>query len=67
MKKNVIGHMMARKETVSGRLRRWNILPKFLCLVVALLLWLLIVNLQDAKQPTQDTLQCVDTALADRI
>ncbi|MBQ9132614.1 MAG: hypothetical protein IJX62_09130 [Clostridia bacterium] len=56
MKKNVIGHMTAPKESVSGRLRRWNILPKLLCLLVALALWLVIVATQSVndRQP-QDT------------
>ena len=67
MKKNVVGHMMARKETVSGRLRRWHILPKLLCLLVALVLWLVIVNLQDTPQPAQDALQSFDVAFTDQI
>lgn len=44
MKKNAIGHMMTPKETVKKRLRRWDILPRLLCLLLAMLLWLLIVN-----------------------
>jgi hypothetical protein len=35
---------MAPKETVKKRLRRWDILPRLLCLLLAMLLWLLIVN-----------------------
>lgn len=46
MKKNAIGHMMAPKETVKKRLRRWDILPRLFCLLLAMLLWLLIVNTQ---------------------
>ena len=38
--------MMAPKETVKKRLRRWDILPRLFCLLLAMLLWLLIVNTQ---------------------
>ena len=44
MKKNVVGHMMAEKEPISAKLRRWNIIPKLLCLLLALLIWLAVFN-----------------------
>lgn len=47
MKKNVVGHMMAAKEPVKAKLRRWDLIPRLLCLLLALLIWLLIVNLND--------------------
>lgn len=46
MKKNVIGHMMAPKEKAKSRFRRWDILPRLLCLLLAMMLWLLIANAQ---------------------
>lgn len=42
--KNVIGHMMLKKESASGRFRRWAILPRLVCLLLAILIWLIIVN-----------------------
>ena len=42
MKKNVIGHMEAQKESVGSWFRRWHILPKFICLLLALLIWLIV-------------------------
>ena len=52
MKKNVVGHMMAAKEPVVAKIRRWNILPKLVCILLALLFWLAVVNLQT---PPSDT------------
>lgn len=58
MKKNAIGHMMAPKETVKKRLRHWDILPRLFCLLLALLLWLLIVNTQvSAKEAGADDVE----------
>ena len=58
MKKNAIGHMMAPKETVKKRLRRWDILPRLFCLLLAMLLWLLIVNAQvSAKKAGADDVE----------
>lgn len=45
--KNALGHMSLKKETAGNRVRRWKILPKLLCLIVAILVWLLVVNLAD--------------------
>lgn len=44
MKKNVVGHMVVSKEKASSRFRRWEILPRLICLLLALLIWLAISN-----------------------
>ena len=44
MKKNVIGHMMAERESFAAKLRRSRIFPKLICLLLALLIWLAVVN-----------------------
>ena len=44
MKKNAIGHMESQKETVKSWFQRWHVLPRFLCLVLALLIWLIVVQ-----------------------
>lgn len=50
-KKNIVGHMMAPEESVISRFRRWQILPRFWCLVLALVLWLVVTNLSpDQKE-----------------
>lgn len=49
MKKNVIGHMMASKEPVAARLRRWNVLPKLFCLLLALVIWLAVTELNNSN------------------
>ena len=49
MKKNVVGHMMAAKEPVAAKLRRWCILPRVICLLLAVLIWLAIVNVENAR------------------
>lgn len=45
--KNALGHMSLKKETAGKRVRRWRILPKIICLLLAILVWLLVVNLAD--------------------
>lgn len=47
-KRKIVGHMMAPEESVVSRVRRWQILPRFWCLVLALLLWLVVVNINAA-------------------
>ena len=42
MKKNAIGHMDPKKESAVSWFQRWHILPKFLCLLLALLIWLIV-------------------------
>jgi len=44
MKKNVIGHMDSQKNTLGSWFRRWHILPKLICLVAALIIWLIVVQ-----------------------
>ena len=64
MKKNAVGHMMMPKESAASFLRRSHIRPKLLCLLVAIVIWLCIVNLLpadvrgDQEQPS-DQLQDV--------
>ncbi|MBO5295319.1 MAG: hypothetical protein J6B71_08780 [Clostridia bacterium] len=47
MKKNAIARMTAPKETVGSRFRNLHILPRFLCLLLALVLWLAVVHLKN--------------------
>lgn len=66
MKKNAIGHMMLPKESADSWLRRSHLLPKLLCLLSAIVIWLVIVNLlptepHDTNQPSTVQLQVVAT------
>lgn len=45
--KNALGHMSLKKESANSRVRRLRILPKLFCLLLAILIWLLVVNLAD--------------------
>ena len=36
-----------KKESAENRVRRWRILPKLICLILAVVIWLLVVNLAD--------------------
>ncbi len=54
MKKNAIGHMVAPKESAGSKIRRWNLLPRLLCLLLAVLFWLLIVNVKQNKKADTD-------------
>ena len=50
-KKNVIGHMTVRKEADKSFFRRWGILPRFFCLLLAILIWLLVTHVNEATKP----------------
>lgn len=41
-KKNVIGHMMLPEESKMGWIRRSALIPRLLCLLLAVLLWLIV-------------------------
>ena len=44
-KKNIIGRMTAPKENVGGWFRRTQLIPRLLCLLLAVLIWLTVENL----------------------
>lgn len=44
-KKNVIGHMTTSKNFSKGWFRKLNLLPRLLCLLLAVIIWLLVVDL----------------------
>ena len=60
MKKNPVGHMMKPKETTGSFFRSLNILPRLICLLLALAIWLLIVNL-NPNERDRETDQSVRT------
>ena len=60
MKKNIVGHMTKPKESAGSFLRSLNILPRVICLLLALAIWLLIVNINPSDK-NGDTDQSVRT------
>lgn len=56
MKKNIVGHMTMPKESKMTKFKRLDLFPRLLCILLALLVWLLVVNVQDLKKD-QDPLQ----------
>ncbi|MBR3894746.1 MAG: hypothetical protein IKJ35_06315 [Clostridia bacterium] len=54
MKKNALARMSEPTETVGSRIRKWNIVPKLLCLLLALVIWLAVVNLNNAHSQESD-------------
>ena len=59
MKKNIVGHMTAPRDTKKGFLRKLDLGPRILCLLLALLIWLAVVNVSDYdekdNQPSSET------------
>ena len=51
MKKNVIGPILASKEPPKKRIQRWQLPARLLCVVLALVLWLIVIN---ATAPTSE-------------
>ena len=47
-KKNVIGHMTTSRNFSKGWFRKLNLLPRFLCLLLAVIIWLLVVDLVES-------------------
>ena len=43
-KKNVIGHMAVSKDKNHKWYRRFGVIPRLICLILAILIWLVIVN-----------------------
>ena len=42
--KKVVGRMLLKRESANEKVYRLDLLPRFLCLILAVILWLLIVN-----------------------
>ena len=65
MKKNAVGRILYQKEPVKRRISTLHIPARLLCLLLALLIWLVVTDLQ--KNPESDanegTLPYSDTAL----
>lgn len=65
MKKNAVGRVLAHKEPVVSRIAALHIPARLLCLLLAVVIWLAVVNLNaisekddgdtDPKQKTEET------------
>lgn len=49
-KKNIIGHMAAPRESVGGRIRKMELLPRLVCLLLAIVIWLAVVQLTSSSE-----------------
>lgn len=49
MKKNALGHMNLPSETVGSKLRRWMVLPRLICVLLALVIWLAVTQFSPAS------------------
>ncbi|MBQ2734483.1 MAG: hypothetical protein IJF33_01485 [Clostridia bacterium] len=65
MKKNAIGHMVAAREKNTHKISRWRILPKLLCLLLALVIWLAITQLQSNDNDRDGVSVGQESSLAD--
>lgn len=50
MKKNVVGNLVAPKEKPKSFFKRYDLLPRMLCLLLAVVVWLLVVNVQSEAE-----------------
>ena len=55
MKKNIVGHMAAPKETRRGFWNKLDIFARLLCLILALLIWLSVVHVDETQSPPPST------------
>lgn len=53
MKKNIVGHVTKPHESAGSALRSFHPLARLVCLLLALLIWLLIVNLNPGERKDQ--------------
>ena len=52
-RKNVIGHMTAPKLSAKSWIRRLDLLPRLLCILLAVVIWLLVVDLRSTANEDQ--------------
>lgn len=64
-KKNVIGHMVVPREHTAGWLRRTHLIPRLICLLLAVVIWLAVVNLTDGAQAQPDSPDPIAGALTE--
>lgn len=64
-KKNVIGHMTVPRERSASWLRRTHLIPRVICLLLAVVIWLAVVNLTDGAQAWADHSESVAGALTE--
>lgn len=50
MKKNAVGRVLMHKEPLDKRVSSWHLPMRLLCLVLALIIWLAVVNLDPASE-----------------
>lgn len=64
MKKNVVGDLVAPKKYEKNWFKRFDLLPRLLCVLLALVVWLLVVNTEhnDQKTPASDQVEITETA-----
>ena len=55
MKRNIIRDMTAPKGTKKTWAQRWDIVPRVLCLVLALLIWLAVEDVFFHSEPDTDS------------
>ncbi len=46
--KNTLGHYNKKKEAAENQVRRFRFLPFLICLLLAVVIWLLVVNLTNS-------------------
>lgn len=65
MKKNIVGITISQKAPKKSKWKRLDLIPRLLCLLLALIVWLLVVNFQ-GEAPRQDlsALQSVTQAIS---
>ena len=49
MKKNAVGRVLMHREPLDKRVSSWHLPMRLLCLVLALIIWLAVVNLDPAS------------------
>ena len=54
MKKRIVDHMMMPKPSKKARWKRLDLIPRLLCLLLALLIWLLVVNTKKEDAPVEN-------------
>ena len=50
MKKNIVGHMVAPSDKRTGFFDKLDLVPRILCLLLAFLIWLFVVDFNEDQQ-----------------
>ena len=60
MKKNAVGNILYHQEPVRRRFSVWSLLARLLCLLLALVMWLILANASKIPMPIENSAELLE-------